>query len=77
MMKEGDTPAWFFFLPMGGNDPEDPSQPGWGGQFKKGPDGWYHDLPLEVMDPRDTVNQWRPVFQEDFAKRMSWCLPAR
>ena len=32
-MKEGDTPSWFFFLPLGGNDPADPSKPGWGGQF--------------------------------------------
>ncbi|TWT43549.1 hypothetical protein KOR42_44290 [Thalassoglobus neptunius] len=27
-LKEGDTPSWFFFLPMGGNDPSDPTQPG-------------------------------------------------
>ena len=48
-MKEGDTPSWFFFLPSGGNDPADPSKPGWGGQYTKAPDGWYRDLPAEMM----------------------------
>jgi hypothetical protein len=42
-LKEGDTPSWFFFLPLGGND------------------------------PRTIVSRWRPDFQRDFAKRMSWC----
>ena len=25
-LKEGDTPSWFFFLPLGGNDPNDPTR---------------------------------------------------
>lgn len=75
-MKEGDTPSWFFFLPLGGNNPADPSQPGWGGQYQREPDGWYRDLPAkEGFDPRTTVSRWRPDFQADFAKRMAWCLP--
>jgi len=74
-MKEGDTPSWFFFLPRGGNDPNDPTKPGWGGQFRKSPDGWYHDLRIEDgNDPRETVHRWRPVFQADFAQRMAWCI---
>jgi hypothetical protein len=74
-MKEGDTPSWFFFLPRGGNDPADPSKPGWGGQFQREADGWYRDLPAkEGFDPRSTVSRWRPDFQHDFAKRMAWCL---
>jgi hypothetical protein len=73
-LKEGDTPSWFFFLPRGGNDPADPSQPGWGGQFAREPDGWFRDLPFrDDFDPRTTVSRWRPEFQQDFAKRMSWC----
>jgi hypothetical protein len=73
-LKEGDTPSWFFFLPMGGNDPADPSQPGWGGQFQRESDGWYRDLPFKPdLDPRETVSRWRATFQEDFARRMSWC----
>ncbi len=75
-MKEGDTPSWFFFLPHGGNDPNDPSKPGWGGQYRREPDGWFRDLPrTEQFDPRTTVSRWRPDFQADFARRMSWCLP--
>jgi hypothetical protein len=75
-LKEGDTPSWFFFLPPGGNDPNDPAKPGWGGQFQREPDGWWRDLPAkEGFDPRTTVSQWRPDFQRDFAKRMGWCRP--
>jgi hypothetical protein len=76
-LKEGDTPSWFFFLPLGGNDPGDPAKPGWGGQFQREPDGWWRDLPAkEGFDPRTTVSKWRPDFQADFAKRMNWCRPA-
>ncbi|MCB1210054.1 MAG: DUF1593 domain-containing protein [Verrucomicrobiales bacterium] len=74
-MKEGDTPSWFFFLPMGGNDPSDPAKPGWGGQFQRETDGWWRDLPAkEGFDPRSTVSRWRTEFQADFAKRMTWCV---
>jgi quinoprotein glucose dehydrogenase len=73
-MKEGDTPSWFFFLPQGGNDPADPTRPGWGGQFRRAADGWYVDLdPADGVDPRQTVSRWRPDFQADFARRMAWC----
>ncbi len=75
-LKEGDTPSWFFFLPRGGNDPNDPSKPGWGGRFERQSDGWYRDLPTtETFDPRSTVSRWRADFQNDFATRMAWCLP--
>ena len=75
-MKEGDTPSWFFFLRLGGNDPADPTKPGWGGQFARESDGWYRDLPARAdFDPRTTVSRWRPDFQRDFARRMAWCLP--
>jgi len=73
-LKEGDTPSWFFFLPLGGNDPRDPSKPGWGGQYRREPDGWWCDLPAkDGFDPRTTVSRWRPDFQRDFARRMAWC----
>ena len=74
-LKEGDTPSWFFFLPLGGNDPKDPSKPGWGGRYRKAPDGWYRDFDSEGIDRREAVSRWRPAFQSDFARRMSWCLP--
>lgn len=76
-MKEGDTPSWFFFLPIGGNDPADPTKPGWGGQFVQAADGWYRDRfkvdGQAAEDPRTSVSRWRPAFQQDFARRMSWC----
>jgi len=75
-LKEGDTPSWFFFLPLGGNDPNDPSKPGWGGQYQRDSSDWYVDLPIrEGSDPRTTVSRWRPDFQRDFARRMRWCRP--
>jgi len=74
VMKEGDTPSWFFFLPTGGNDPTDPSKPGWGGQFQPQSDGWFQDLASSPeFDPRTTVSQWRDAFQADFSSRMAWC----
>ncbi len=74
-LKEGDTPSWFFFLPRGGNHPDDPTKPGWGGQFARQPDGWYRDLSAsESFDPRTTVSRWRKQFQADFATRMQWCV---
>ena len=75
-LKEGDTPSWFFFLPVGGNDSKDPSKPGWGGQYQLDDDGWYRDFPrTSDHDPRLSVSRWRPEFQADFARRMAWCLP--
>jgi hypothetical protein len=73
-LKEGDTPSWFFFLRLGGNDPADPGKPGWGGRYRLTPDGWYRDLSREEGDPRETVSRWRPDFQRDFARRMAWCV---
>jgi len=74
-LKEGDTPSWFFFLPAGGNQPGDPTQPGWGGQYVQSDDGWYRDQSADGGDPRETVSRWRSAFQRDFAKRMAWCVP--
>lgn len=72
-LKEGDTPSWFFFLPQGGNDPADPSRPGWGGQFHAERGTFFRDLPAGPdFDPRTTVSRWRPDFQADFARRMAW-----
>jgi hypothetical protein len=76
VMKEGDTPSWFFFLPLGGNDPSDPTKPGWGGRFIRDDDGWYRDRSAgDGEDPRAHVSRWRPDFQRDFARRMAWCVP--
>lgn len=74
-LKEGDTPSWFFFLPLGGNNPADPTQPGWGGRYQRTADGWFQDFPASTgADPRLAVSRWRPEFQADFARRMRWCV---
>lgn len=72
-LKEGDTPSWFFFLPQGHNDLNDPSKPGWGGEFRRADDGWYRDDQPGV-DHRKSVSRWREEFQADFAQRMSWTV---
>lgn len=75
-LKEGDTPAWFFFLRSGGNDPADPTRPGWGGRYVPDADGWYRDPPASPgFDPRSVVHRWREEFQADFARRMRWTRP--
>lgn len=71
-MKEGDTPSWFFFLPLGGNDPGDPTTAGWGGRYERAADGRWRDV--RDSDPCATVHAFRPHFQADFARRMSWCV---
>ena len=43
-MKEGDTPSWFFFLPLGGNDPDRSLEARLGRPVSRAPDGWYRDL---------------------------------
>lgn len=80
VMKEGDTPSWFFFLPNGLNIPEHPEWGGWGGRFAKAKQGIYRD----VLDKHDgrlsarwTVARWRPAFQNDFAARADWCVRSK
>jgi hypothetical protein len=83
-LKEGDTPAWFYFLPTGLSDPEQPTWGGWGGRFT--PTGGRHfgDAIDTVTEPatsrgdassaRATVWRWRAAFQAEFAARMDWCV---
>lgn len=80
-LKEGDTPAWFYFLPTGLNDPAHPEWGGWGGRFTKEKGGLYRDAKDTigtVTDSRAGVWRWRPAFQADFAARTQWCVkPAK
>jgi len=76
-LKEGDTPSWFYFLPVGLGDPAHPEWGSWGGRFK-------HAEGVRYEDARDTVNgvadaranvwRWRPAYQNEFAARMEWCV---
>jgi hypothetical protein len=76
-LKEGDTPSWFYFLPIGLSDPDNPEWGGWGGRFTLLRDRLYrdaHDRVGDVADARATVWRWRPAFQADFQARMDWCV---
>jgi hypothetical protein len=81
-IKEGDTPSWFYFLPMGLGDPEHPEWGGWGGRFE-------HVANRHFIDTQDnhwsgsadgalgrkwTVARWRRHYQNDFSARMDWCI---
>jgi hypothetical protein len=77
VMKEGDTPSWFYFLPRGLNEPEHPEWGGWGGRFRRLRANLYNDATDTVngvTDARASVWRWRAAFQNDFAARMDWCV---
>ena len=77
VMKEGDTPSWFFFLNNGLNVSEHPELGGWGGRFLKNERGYYSDTPdlyLGERNARATVYRWRDDFQRDWSARMDWCV---
>jgi hypothetical protein len=76
-LKEGDTPSWFYFLPIGLGDPAHPEWGGWGGRFQKVKNQFYRDAVDTVngiSEARATVWRWRPAFQADFQARMEWCV---
>jgi len=90
VLKEGDTPSWFYFLPIGPGDPDHPDYGGWGGRFYRksgtlfrdaedhidGPaaTSWTWDKDTFERNARITVYRWRPDFQNDFQARMDWCI---
>jgi hypothetical protein len=76
-LKEGDTPSWFYFLPIGLSDPAYPDWGCWGGRFKKVTDKHFQDdrdTVKNVTEARANVYRWRPAFQNEFAARMDWCV---
>ncbi len=69
---EGDSPAFMYLVSAnrGINDPEDPTQESWGGQYKRvtgtnhyvdGPGG-------------SSISKWRKDFQKEFQERADWCI---
>jgi hypothetical protein len=78
-MKEGDTPSWFFFLPVGLGDSTHPEYGGWGGRYALKSGSLYRDAKEDLdgqTDARFGVSRWRPAFQNEFAARMDWCVAA-
>jgi hypothetical protein len=71
-MCEGDSPSFLHLVSAvrGLNDPEDPTQPSWGGQFKRdGTTNHYVDRPGGV-----SISKWRPDYQAEFQERADWCI---
>lgn len=75
---EGDTPSFLHVMPNGLNDPDDPTQVGWGGMHRFGisPDretsawtNWEH--PLKGVSNRYEKKFYPDEFR-DFAARMQW-----
>lgn len=70
---EGDSPAFLYLVSAnrGINDPEDPTQPSWGGQYvRQGATKHYVDgLGAE------SIRKWRADFQAEFKERANWTLP--
>jgi hypothetical protein len=69
---EGDSPAflWLVSANRGLNNPDDPTQQSWGGQFKKdGTKNHYIDGPGP-----SSISKWRKEFQKEFAQRADWCI---
>ncbi|GAB6164643.1 hypothetical protein JCM19992_06430 [Thermostilla marina] len=80
-LKEGDTPSWFYFLPVGLSDPEHPDWGCWGGRFRPAETNsrlWIdaQDSVGKTTSARATVWRWRPDFQNEFQARMDWCVRA-
>jgi hypothetical protein len=76
-LKEGDTPSWLYFLPVGLGDPAHPEWGSWGGRFRHAAGGRYedaHDTVGSETHQRATVWRWRPACQNEFAARMDWCV---
>ncbi len=75
---EGDTPSFLHVMPNGLNDPDDPTQVGWGGchQFGISPDGetyaWTNwEQPLKGIS-NACEHKFYPDEFNDFAARMQW-----
>ncbi|MES9539609.1 nucleoside hydrolase-like domain-containing protein [Actinomadura sp. NPDC000600] len=72
-VQEGDSPSFLHLLSAnrGINNPEDPTQPSWGGQYKRdGSTNHWVDGP-----GGGTISRWRADFQSSFAERADWNLP--
>jgi hypothetical protein len=69
-VKEGDSPSFLYLVSAakGLNNPEDPTQESWGGQFKK--DGTTNHY-IDSVGP-SSVSKWKSQYQADFAMRANW-----
>lgn len=80
-MKEGDSPSFLYFLPVGFNTLDHPEWGSWGGRYELEGSSLYIDAADTVYDvstgeavttPRATVFRWRDDAQKDFLSRCAW-----
>ncbi len=69
---EGDSPAFLHLISAlrGINDPEDPSQPSWGGEYirREGTNHWVDS------SGGISISKWKNDFQSEFKERADWCI---
>lgn len=89
-IMEGDTPTFLYLIQNGLGYSENPDFGSWGGRYQKvNPStllnfNHYSDAADRVLGQnnetfisnRATIWRWRNAFQNDFAARMQWTLPA-
>lgn len=70
---EGDSPSFLYLISAnrGINNPEDPTQPSWGGQYIR------VDSTNHYIDGigSSTISRWSKDFQAEFKERANWMLP--
>jgi len=70
---EGDSPSFLYLVSAnrGINNPGDPTQPSWGGQYMRvGETNHYTD-----GIGKSTISKWSKDFQAEFQERANWMLP--
>ena len=70
---EGDSPAFLHLVSAnrGINNPDDPTQPGWGGQYVRVGDTNHYVDGLGGV----SISRWKNDFQTEFKERADWMLP--
>jgi hypothetical protein len=70
---EGDSPSFLYLISAnrGINNPEDPTQPSWGGEYKR------VNSTNHYIDGvgASTISRWSKDFQAEFKERADWMLP--
>jgi hypothetical protein len=69
---EGDSPSFLYLVSAnrGINNPEDPTQPSWGGQYVR--DGSTNHY-LDGIGG-STISKWKSQYQAEFAERADWMI---
>lgn len=71
-LKEGDSPSFMYLVSAnrGLNDPENPAQASWGGQYVRSgtTNHWIDGV------GSSTISRWKSQYQADFALRANWML---